>query len=364
MKAALLYEPGKRLVIEELRLDDPAPGEVRIRSVASGVCHTDLSIADGLIPWTYPAVLGHEVAGVVEQVGAGVTRLKPGDHVVTCPSGFCGACEDCLQGHMNRCSTPRTRRPRDLAPRLRRASPDEGSVSAFFEIGGFASELLVSERTCVAIPKEMPLESAAIFGCAIVTGFGAVIHSARIEVGQTVAILGCGGVGLAAINAAAIAGAGRVIAIDRVPAKLELARRMGATDLINADEVDSVAAVKELTKVGVHHALEVIGLKSTIEQAFAMLRRGGTATIVGIPRPGTPIELDSFEFAGEKKIQGSLMGSNQFPVDVPRFVELYLQGKLKIDELISERIELEQINEGFDRLRSAEILGRSVITFQ
>lgn len=364
MKAAVLFEAGKPLVISEITLDDAGPGEVRVRAAASGICHTDVSIADGAIAWSYPAVLGHEVAGVVEQVGPGVSRLKVGDHVVTCPSGFCGACEDCLEGHMSLCVTPRTRRPRGSVPRLRFSDQAEGAnLTAFYEIGGFASELLVSERNCVPISKDMPLDRAAILGCAVTTGFGAVTHSAKVELGQTVAVLGCGGVGLAAINAAAVAGAGRVIAIDRVPEKLALAKLVGATDLVDGGEGDAVEQVKALTGSGVHHALEVVGTKATIEQSFRMLRRGGTATVVGIPRFGTEIVIDSFDFTAEKRIQGSLMGSNRFPVDIPRYVELYLSGRLKLDELISGRIPLEQVNQGLADLRSSKALGRNVITF-
>jgi S-(hydroxymethyl)glutathione dehydrogenase / alcohol dehydrogenase len=364
VKAALLYEPRTPLVVETVSLSDPAPDEIRLRVVASGLCHSDLSVIDGKLNWHYPCLLGHEVAGVVEAVGSNVSRIKVGDHVVTCPSGFCGACEDCLGGHPSICATPGTRRPRKAPPRLWLGDgPDGTRVHAFNEIGGFASDMIVHERVCAVVHPDMPLDRAALIGCAVTTGFGAVIHAAKVQFGENVAVLGCGGIGLSAINAAAISGAGRIFAIDRVPEKLAMARVMGATDLIDASTTDPVQAIVELTGGGVHHAIEAIGLKTTIEQSFNMLRRGGMATIVGIPPLGTKIELDPFQFTIEKRIQGALMGSNRFPVDIPRFVDLYMQGRLKLDELISRRIGLEQINEAFDDMREGRTVARSVIEF-
>ncbi len=360
MKAAILHQSGTALTIDDVTIGDPAPFEIRMRTVASGLCHSDLSIIDGHIQWRMPALLGHEAAGIVVAVGSGVTRIKVGDHIVTSPSAFCGACEDCLGGHMSLCETPGNRRAKGQPPRIAIGAQP---VFAFFELGGFAEEMLVHERNCVAIRKDMPLDRAALLGCAVSTGFGAVARSARVQMGESVAVIGCGGVGLAAINAAAVAGAGRIIAIDRVGAKLDAALAMGATDVIDASAVDALEAVRELTKGGVHHAIEAIGLKATIEQAFAMVRRGGTATIVGIPPQGVKLELTAFDFFGEKKIQGSLMGSNQFPVDIPRYVDLYLQGRMKLDELISRRIGLADINAAFDDMRSATVVARSVIAF-
>jgi S-(hydroxymethyl)glutathione dehydrogenase/alcohol dehydrogenase len=222
--------------------------------------------------------------------------------------------------------------------------------------------MLVHERACVAIRKDMPFDRAAVIGCAVTTGVGAVIHTARVEPGSTVAVIGCGGVGLMVINGAMIAGAGRIIAIDRVTAKLEMALGMGATDVIDAAQTDPVEAVLELTNGGVHYSFEAIGLKATAEQAFKILRRGGTATIVGVAPVGTTFEIGSIDLLMERKLQGSFMGSNRFPIDMPRFVDLYMQGRLHLDELVSRRIKLEAVNEAFVELRTGKT-ARSVIEF-
>jgi S-(hydroxymethyl)glutathione dehydrogenase/alcohol dehydrogenase len=214
----------------------------------------------------------------------------------------------------------------------------------------------------VAIRKDMPLDRAALIGCGVTTGVGAVIHTSHVRPGETVAIIGCGGVGLAAINGAAIAGAGRIIAVDTNPDKLEMAKNFGATDVVNAAEGDPAKQVIQMTSGGVHHSFEAVGLKVTAEQSFRMLRRGGTANIIGMIPVGTMIELHGPDFLGEKKIQGSFMGSNRFPVDMPRLVDAYMGGKLKLDELISRRIKLEDVNSAFDELKRGE-LARSVIVF-
>ncbi|CAG9169524.1 Zn-dependent alcohol dehydrogenase [Cupriavidus respiraculi] len=359
MKAAVLHQPKTPLVIEDVAIDKPGPREVLVRTAAVGVCHSDLHFVDGAYPYPMPAVLGHEAAGVVEQVGAEVRTVKPGDHVITCLSAYCGHCEHCLTGHLSLCITPDTRRREDDPPRLgARGAP----MNQFLNLSAFAEQMLIHEHALVAIRPDMPLDRAALIGCAVTTGVGAVIHTANVRPGETVAVIGCGGIGLAAINGAAIAGAGRIIAIDRVPGKLELARRFGATDVIDASGTDVVDAVRTLTRGGVHHAFEAIGLKQTAEQAFAMLGRGGTATVIGMIPPGVKIELKGTDFLAEKRIQGSMMGSNRFPVDMPRFVDFYLAGKLDLDALISRRMPLENINEAFDELRRGE-LARSVILF-
>lgn len=360
MKAAVLHQPKTPLVIEDVTIGKPGPHEVLLRTVAVGVCHSDLHFLDGTYPSPMPVVLGHEAAGVVEQVGSEVRTVKPGDHVITCLSAYCGHCEHCLTGHLSLCVEPDTRRREGEAPRLlAKGAP----MNQFLNLSAFAEQMLIHEHALVAIRREMPLDRAALIGCAVTTGVGAVVHTARVSPGETVAVIGCGGIGLATINGAAIAGAGRIVAIDRVPGKLELARKFGATDVINAADVDAVEAVRELTRGGVHHAFEAIGLKQTAEQAFSMLRRGGTATVIGMIAPGVKIEIKGTDFLAEKRIQGSLMGSNRFPVDMPRLVDFYLSGKLKLDELISRRMPLEHINEAFDELRRGE-LARSVLMFE
>jgi S-(hydroxymethyl)glutathione dehydrogenase/alcohol dehydrogenase len=362
MKAAVLRQVGQPLQIEEVSIGKPGPREVLIRTKAAGVCHSDLHFIEGSYSHPLPAVLGHESAGIVEAVGSEVRTVKVGDHVITCLNPYCGHCEVCLTGHMNLCISPETRRAKGDEPRLFKedlAGP--GKMAQFLNLSSFAEQMLVHEHACVAIRRDMPFDRAALIGCSVMTGVGAVIHTSSVRPGETVAVIGCGGVGLATINGAAIAGAGRIIAIDRIPAKLELARQFGATDLIQASD-DTVKQVIELTGGGVHHSFEAIGLKTTAEQAFKMLRRGGTANIIGMIPVGTMIELHGADFLGERKIQGSYMGSNRFPVDMPRLVDAYMAGKLKLDELISRRIKLEDVNSAFDELKRGE-LARSVIVF-
>ncbi len=359
MKAAVLREINQPLVIEDIQYGNPAPREVLVRTVAAGVCHSDLHFQNGSYPYPLPAVLGHESAGVVEAVGSDVTYVKPGDHVITCLSAFCGHCEPCLTGHMSLCQEPELQRAPDQPSRLARG--DE-NIAQFLNLSSFAEYMLVHEHTIVKVREDMPLDRAALIGCGVTTGVGAVIHTAGVEPGSTVAVIGCGGVGLSAINGAAIAGAARIIAIDMVPSKLDLARKFGATDVINAKEVDAVGEVREMTGGGVHYSFEAIGLKQTAEQSFKMLGFGGTATIIGMIPVGTQVELHGPEFLMERKMQGSNMGSNRFRVDMPRFVDFYLQGRLHLDDLISRRIKLEDVNEGMAALETGEV-ARSVIMF-
>jgi S-(hydroxymethyl)glutathione dehydrogenase / alcohol dehydrogenase len=359
MKAAVLREINKPLEIEDIQHGDPGPREVLIRTVAAGVCHSDLHFQNGSYPYPLPAVLGHESAGIVEAVGADVTYVKPGDHVITCLSAFCGHCEYCLTGHMSLCQEPELQRGEAQPPRL---AKKEETMWQFLNLSSFAEYMLVHEHTIAKIREDMPMDRAALIGCAVTTGVGAVIHTAKVEPGSTVAVIGCGGVGLSAINGAAIAGAARIIAVDMVPGKLELARKFGATDVVNAKDNDPVEAVREMTGGGVHYSFEAIGLKATAEQAFKMLARGGTATIIGMIPVGTNIELHGPEFLMERKLQGSNMGSNRFRVDMPRFVEFYLQGRLHLDDLISRRIRLEDVNDGMEALKTGEV-ARSVIMF-
>jgi len=359
MKAAVLREINKPLEIEDVAAANPAPREVLVRTVAAGVCHSDLHFQNGSYPYPLPSVLGHESAGVVEKVGSAVTYVKPGDHVITCLSAFCGHCEYCITGHMSLCQEPELQRQPEQPARLTSGSD---TVHQFLNLSSFAEQMLIHEHALVKIREDMPLDRAALIGCAVTTGVGAVIHTAKVAPGETVAVIGCGGVGLSAINGAAIAGAGRIIAIDMVPQKLELARKFGATDTINPADGDPVEALMEMTKGGAHHTFEAIGLKTTSEQAFRMLQRGGTATIIGMIPVGTQLELHGPDFLMERRIQGSNMGSNRFRVDMPRFVDFYLSGKLHLDDLISRRIKLDDVNEGLAALEGGEV-ARSVIMF-
>ena len=360
MKAAVLRAVGQPLQIEDVQIGLPGPREVLIRTAATGVCHSDLHFIEGSYKHPLPAVLGHEAAGIVEKVGAEVRTVKVGDHVVTCLSAFCGHCEYCLTGHMSLCPSPDTQRARDEPPRLSEANG--AAMTQYLNLSAFAEQMLVHEHACTAIRRDMPLDRAALIGCAVTTGIGAVTHTADVRPGDAVAVIGCGGVGLATINGALIAGAGRIIAIDRQASKLEMARLFGATDVIDASEGDVAKKVRELTGGGVHFSFEAIGLKATTEDAFKMLRRGGTATVIGMIPPGVKIELNGSEFLGEKKIQGSFMGSNRFPVDMPRYVDFYMQGRLKLDEMVSARLPLERVNDAFEEMKRGEV-ARSVIVF-
>ena len=360
MKAAVLHEIGKPLTIEEVSLDKPKGHEVLIQTRAVGVCHSDLHFMDGLYPYPLPTIPGHESAGIVEAVGPEVRTVKPGDTVITCLSAYCGHCEHCLTNRMSLCNNPETKRTKEEPSRIRN---DAGGIEQFLHLSSFAEQMLIHEHACVAInPEGIEFDRAALIGCAVMSGVGAVMHTANVRVGETVAVIGCGGIGLSTINGAAIAGALRIIAVDRVASKLELARTFGATDVVNSSETDVVETVIELTGGGVDHSFEAIGLKETAEQAFSMLARGGTATVIGMIPPGTKIEVEGRELLREKRLQGSLMGSNHFPVDMPRLVDFYRQGRLKLDELISRRIKLEDINDAVSELRRGE-LARSVITF-
>jgi S-(hydroxymethyl)glutathione dehydrogenase/alcohol dehydrogenase len=362
MKAAVFREVGKPLQIEDVAISKPGPHEVLIRTKAAGVCHSDLHFVEGKYPHPAPAVLGHESAGVVEAVGSEVRTVKPGDHVITCLSAFCGHCNHCVTGHLSRCISGDVRRDKGDAPRLFREDAGAPQMNQFLNLSSFAEQMLIHEHACVAIRKDMPFDVAALIGCSVTTGVGAVIHTSNVRPGDTVAVIGCGGVGLAAVNGAAIAGAGRIIAIDMHGSKLNLAKEFGATDVIDASQGDPVAQVMEMTRGGVDHSFEAIGLKATTEQAFKMLARGGTANVIGMIPVGVNIELHGADFLGEKRIQGSLMGSNRFPVDMPRFVDFYMAGKLKLDQMISRRIRLDQVNEAFEELKRGE-LARSVIVF-
>jgi S-(hydroxymethyl)glutathione dehydrogenase/alcohol dehydrogenase len=332
---------------------------VLIRTRAAGICHSDLHFQTGAYLYPMPAVLGHESAGVVEAVGDQVRYVKPGDHVITCLSVFCGECEYCLRGRPSLCTKTGLQRGPGEPPRL---SQQGRTVHQFLDLSSYAEQMLVHEHAVVKIREDMPLDRAALIGCGVTTGLGAVFRTAAVEVGDTVAVIGCGGVGLSAIQGGAIAGASRVVAVDTNPSKLELARKFGATDAVNPADGDPVAQVRELTRGGVDHAFEAIGLKATTEQAFQMLKNGGTATVIGMIPIGTKVELHGVDFLFEKRIQGCNMGSNRFRTDMPKYVDFYLSGRLNLDDLLSRRLSLAEINEGFAALERGEV-ARSVIVF-
>src|SRR2546423_10776046 len=352
MKAAVLQEVNKPLVIEDVSVPNPGPREVLIRTRVAGLCHSDLHFMEGLYPHPLPAVLGHESAGVVEKVGSDITYVKPGDHVVTCLSVFCGTCDNCTTGRTVLCTDTTVKMLPGQSNRLSWAR--EEKLHQFLNLSSFAEQMLVHENAIVKIRRDMPLELAALIGCGVITGYGAVVNTAKVTAGETVAVVGCGGVGMAAINGAAIAGAGRIIAIDTNPAKLQLATKLGATDLVNPKEGDPVAKVKEITGGGVQYSFEVLGAKITAEQAFAMLGAGGVATVVGMIPFGTKIELHGADFLREKRIQGSSMGSNHFRKEMPRLVEFYLKGKIPLTAWASAKLKLEGHSEGSANIKTTQ----------
>lgn len=360
MKAAVLVAPGQPLVIEELVIDKPGPHEVLIRTAACGLCHSDLHFIDGTYPHALPAVPGHEAAGIVEAVGSEVKTVKVGDAVVTCLSAFCGHCEFCVTGRMSLCLGGDTRRPAGAPPRLSR--PDGTPVNQMLNLSAFAEQMLVHEHACVAINPDMPLDRAAVIGCAVTTGAGTIFNTCKLTPGETVVVVGCGGVGLATINAAKIAGAGRIIAADPIPEKRALAEKLGATDTIDALADGAAKQIVEMTKGGVDHAIEAVGRSSSASLAVASLKRGGTATILGMHPLNEKVGLSAMDLLSGKKLQGALMGGNRFPVDIPRLVDFYLRGALDLDSIVAETIPLEQVNEGFDKMKRGDA-ARSVIVF-
>ena len=361
MKAAVLIEPGKPLEIENLSISNPGPHEVLIRTAACGLCHSDLHFIEGTYPHPLPAVPGHEAAGIVEAVGSEVRTVKVGDAVVTCLSAFCGHCEFCVTGRMALCLGGDTRRAKGQPSRLTRSS-DGSTVNQLLNLSAFAEMMLIHEHACVAINPDMPLDRAAIIGCAVTTGAGAVFNACKVTPGESVAVVGCGGVGLATINAAKIAGAGRIIAADPMPEKRALALKLGATDVVDTGDADAAAQIIELTKGGVHHAIEAVGRPASAQLAVSSLRRGGTATILGMMPLTEKVGLGAMELLSGKKLQGAVMGMNHFPVDLPRLVDFYLRGLLDLDTIIAERIPLAAINDGFEKMKAGNA-ARSVIVF-
>jgi len=361
MKAAVLVEAGKPLEIEDLTVSKPGPHEVLIRTAACGLCHSDLHFMDGAYPHAMPCVPGHEAAGIVEMVGSEVRTVKVGDAVVTCLSSFCGHCEFCVTGRMYLCLGGDTRRGKSEAPRLTRTS-DGSTVNQMLNLSAFAEQMLVHEHACVAINPEMPLDRASIIGCAVTTGAGTIFNTCDVTPGESVVVVGCGGVGLATVNAAKIAGAGRIIAADPMPEKRDLALKLGATDVLDPTQPDAIKELVELTKGGVDHAIEAVGRPASAEFAVKSLRRGGTATIVGMMPLDAKVGLGAMDLLSGKKLQGSQMGNNRFPVDLPRLVDFYMRGLLDLDTIIAERIPLSAVNEGFDKMKLGHS-ARSVIVF-
>ena len=362
MKAAVMRANNAPLELEELQIDEPGPGEVLMKTAASGICHSDLHVIEGGIPFPPPCVLGHEPAGIVEAVGPDVTSVSPGDHVIGCLSRFCGICDFCTGGRPYLCLAGYTGRPGgNLKPAL--TDPNGEPVGQFTSLSSFAEKMLTTERSIVKIREDMPLDRASLIGCGVTTGLGAALHTVDIRAGDSVVVIGCGGVGLSAIQGARITGAGKIIAVDAQPWKFDLARSLGATDCIDASAGNSVEAVHDLTGGGAHYVFECIGLVPTVEQAVQMTGRGGTTVLVGVVPMTEQISVNAADLTlQEKKITGSLMGSNRFQHDMPRYVDFYLDGRLRLDEMISARIALDDINGAFDAMRKGDA-ARQVIVF-
>jgi S-(hydroxymethyl)glutathione dehydrogenase/alcohol dehydrogenase len=361
MKAAVFHGPQQPLTIEQIDIDKPHANEILVKTVASGVCHSDLHFIDGFYPMRAPAVLGHETAGIVEQVGENVTYVKPGDHVIACLSIFCGHCDNCLSGKTHLCQDrAATMRGREDAPRL---SWKGEAVGQMANLGSFAERMLLHENAVVKIREDFPFDRAALIGCGVTTGVGAALNTAKVEPGSTVAVFGCGGVGLSVIQGARIAGARMIIAVDTVESKLATARELGATHVVDASSGDPVAKIVETTGGGADYTFEAIGNAKVAEQCFDALCAGGTATVIGMIPVGQKVELTGSVFLREKKIQGSSMGSNRFRVDMPKYIDFNLQGRLKLDEMISRRLKLEDVNEAFRAMKAGEV-ARQVIMFE
>ncbi len=360
MKAAICRQMPGSLEVEDIQIDNPGPGEVLIRTVAAGVCRSDLHLLDGHLPVELPSAAGHESAGVVEAVGEGVSYVKPGDNVVTCLSVFCGHCDNCLTGHAYACMTDEFARQPGQPPRL---SQNGKEIYQFAGVASFAEQLLVGQNALVRVDPDIPLDKAALLGCGVTTGLGAVFNSAEVKPGSTVVVVGAGGVGLSTIQGARIAGAGRIIAVDVEDHKLALASELGATDTINASTTDPVGEVIELTQGGVDFGFEVIGLPKTVRQMFDMVRPGGTATVVGVMPFDAKLEMSGLDFLSSKVYQSSLMGGGSFRVEIPKYVDFYQHGNLKLDEMVTQSLPLKDINKAFESLKKGEV-ARSLITFE
>jgi len=364
MKAAVLTSVDTPLEVrDDIEIAGPGPGEVRVRIAASGVCHSDLSVQNGTIPLPTPIVLGHEGAGVVEEIGEGVTRIVVGDHVVLSFVPACGECYTCSRGQSYLCEKSAMQAMGGMLDGTTRLTSSNAPLYQMACLGTFGETAIVPEISMVKIPDDVPLDVAALIGCGVLTGVGAALNTASIRKGDSVAVLGCGGVGLNVIQGAKIAGAGRIIAIDMFDQKLEMAKQFGATDVVNAGERDAGGAVTELCGGrGADVAFEVIGLKATIEATINMIRPGGEAILVGVPRMDVMLDLNAaFTFLYlNKTVKGCWYGSADIHRDVPKLLALWKDGELKLEELISREIGIGDVNEAFEAMEKGEV-ARSVI---
>ncbi|HEV8306142.1 MAG TPA: Zn-dependent alcohol dehydrogenase [Methylomirabilota bacterium] len=362
-RAAVLYELKQPLVVEDVDVLEPGPHEVLVRYVASGICHSDLHVITGDLPHPLPVVLGHEGAGVVEKVGPGVEWVRPGDHVVTSYIPSCGTCRYCIVGRPNLCAL--RDKPRHLmldgTSRFRKGSQ---ALNHFLQVSSYATHAVLLEHGVIPIRRDAPLDVVCLVSCAVTAGAGAVMNRARVPAGSTVAVFGCGGVGLNVIQAARLMGAAKIIAVDVLPQKLAWAEEFGATHRVDAAREDPVARIHELAgHGGADFAFEVVGTQRTIEQAFHAVHRGGMAVVIGLSPAGTRLSIDPGMLLQERVLTGSSFGGSRQKVDLPLLIDLFMDGRLKVRELISRRLPLEEINHAFDLLQQGEVK-RSVIVYQ
>ncbi len=359
MKALVVNALGGRFEPDDVEIAAPIGREVLVDVQASGLCHTDVLFAtNNIIPM--PAVLGHEVAGIVAEVGPDVQQFKVGDHVVGSLVQSCGACARCLSGRSFQCQHPEStlRRPTD-PPRISRHGV---GVFQGLGLGGFAERALIHENQLAILPKEMPFAQASLLGCGVVTGAGAVLNTAQVSAGETVVIVGSGGVGLNAISGARIAGASRIVVIDIQPKRLEAAKHFGATDVVDSSKTNPVEAVRGFLPGGADHVFDFVGSKAVAEQGLAMLGVGGGLYLVGVTKPEVNLELNIFDaIGGQKHVEGVNFGSTNFKRDIPMYAALYLQGRMNLDDLVSKRISLREVNDGYAALQDGS-LNRVVVT--
>ena len=349
MRAAVFRGAGTPVTIEDVRVKDPGPGEVRVAIKAAGLCHSDLSVLDGTIPYPVPVVLGHEGAGIVEAIGVGVTSVKEGDAVVLSTLAHCGRCKACEVGRPTECRNAPN--PKDAKPFM------VGGVPAyqFANASAFADKTVVRETSAIPIDPRVPFDRAALIGCGIMTGIGAVMNRAKVETGATMAVFGLGGIGLSCVQGGVLAGASKIVAVDVVPEKLALAKRLGATQVIDARSTDPVAAIRDLTGGGVDYAFEAVGTIPTIKQALETLGPGGTLTIVGVPKIGSSVDVVVHQLYQNKAILGCRYGAARPRRDFPLLADLYLTGRLKIDELITHHYALEDFGRAIEDLRAGQL---------
>jgi len=364
MGAATPYEKSKPLAVQAVELDSPGDGEVLVKVAAAGLCHSDLSVIDGNRPRPTPMVLGHEAAGVVQELGPGVEDLSVGDHVVMVFVPSCGHCLPCSEGRPALCEPGAVANGAGtLLSGARRLHRNGGDVHHHLGVSAFAEYATVSRRSLVKIDRELPLDEAALFGCAVLTGVGAVINTARVPAGSSVAVLGLGGVGLSSLLGAVAVGARRVVAVDLSDNKLGLARQLGATDTFNAGGANAVEEIRAATGGGVEFAFEMAGSVRAMDLAYKITRRGGTAVTAGLPPPTHTFALPQVNLVAEERtVKGSYIGTCVPNRDLPRYIELYRRGKLPVDRLMSSRLKLDEINIGFDRLHEGKAV-RQVVVF-